>query len=104
MRPFYLLDPAEPVRLDDTFARSIEFRRRTGRLRHAGRELSRYLRTLQLIYYVKDLRDMKREQTEAAVLTAAAAAATLAGPAAKPGLTTRSSETHRIKNGRMLGD
>src|SRR5262249_36909647 len=47
--------------------------------------LSRYLRTLQLIYYVKDLRDMKREQTEAAAVPAAAAA-TPAQPGGEAGL------------------
>src|SRR5215472_16245736 len=72
MRPFYLLDAAGALRLDDTFARSMEFRRRTGRLRRAGKKLSRYLRTLQLIYYVKDLRDMKREQTEVVAVPAVA--------------------------------
>jgi len=74
MRPFYLLDAAGGLRLDDTFARSPEFRRRTGRLRRTGKDLSRYLRTLQLIYYVKDLRDMQREQAEAAAPAAAAPA------------------------------
>ena len=87
MRPFYLLDAAGALRLDDTFANSVEFRRRTGRLRRAGKELSRYLRTLQLIYYVKDLRDMRREQTEAAAVpTAAAAAPTSARPGGEAGL------------------
>jgi len=87
VRPFYLLDAAGGLRLDDTFASSAEFRRRTGRLRRAGKELSRYLRTLQLIYYVKDLRDMRREQTEvAAVPTAAAAAATPARAGGEAGL------------------
>src|SRR5215831_2720375 len=71
MRPFYLLDAGGTLRLDDTFARSMEFRRRTGRLRRAGKELSRHLRTLQLIYYVKDLRDMQREQADAAAPAAA---------------------------------
>jgi hypothetical protein len=87
MRPFYLLD-AGALRLDDTFARSMEFRRRTGRLRRAGKELSRYVRTLQLIYYVKDLRDMKREQTEAAAAlpTAATATATPARSGGEAGL------------------
>jgi len=75
MRPFYVLDAAGGLRLDDTFARSTEFRRRTGRLRRAGKSLSRYLRTLQLIYYVKDLRDMKREQADAAATPAAGAPA-----------------------------
>ena len=74
MRPFYLLDAAGVLRLDDTFARSPEFRRRTGRLRRTGKGLSRYLRTLQLIYYVKDVRDMQREQAEAAAPAAAAPA------------------------------
>ena len=87
MRPFYLLDSAGALRLDDTFASSVEFRRRTGRFRRAGKELSRYLRTLQLIYYVKDLRDMRREQTEAAAVpTAAPAAATPARAGGEAGL------------------
>jgi len=85
MRPFYLLDAAGALRLDDTFARSMEFRRRTGRLRRAGKELSRYLRTLQLIYYVKDLRDMKREQTDVAAVPAVATA-TPARPGSEAGL------------------
>lgn len=80
MRPFYFLDAAGALRLDDTFASSVEFRRRTGPLRRAGKELSRYLRTLQLIYYVKDLREMRREQTETAAVPTATA-----GPPARPG-------------------
>src|SRR5262247_1658405 len=75
MRPFYLLDAGGTLRLDDTFARSMEFRRRTGRLRRAGKDLSKYLRTLQLIYYVKDLRDMQRAQVDAAAAPAAASPA-----------------------------
>src|SRR5262249_15401140 len=70
LRPFYVLDETGSLRLDETFASSAEFRRRTGRLRRIGKNLSRYLRTLQLVYYVKDLRDMRREQ---AVDTPAAA-------------------------------
>jgi len=85
MRPFYLLDPAGALRLDDTFARSMEFRRRTARLRRAGKELSKYLRTLQLIYYVKDLRDMQRAQVDAAGAPAAAAPAP-ARPVGEAGL------------------
>jgi len=85
MRPFYLLDAAGALRLDDTFERSTEFRRRTGRLRRAGKDLSKHLRTLQLIYYVKDLRDMQREQADAAAAPAAAVPAP-ARPAGEAGL------------------
>ena len=55
LRPFYFLDDAGALRLDDSFAASAEFQRRSSRLRNLGKEASKYLRTLQLVYYVKDL-------------------------------------------------
>ena len=85
LRPFYLLDASGALRLDDTFASSAEFRRRTGRIRRAGKELSRYLRTLQLIYYVKDLREMKNEQV-AAVASSPAGGETRGQAAGEAGL------------------
>jgi len=87
MRPFYVLDETGSLRLDETFASSAEFRRRTGRLRRIGKDLSRYLRTLQLVYCVKDLRDMRREQAvDAAAATPGAAAHAQPQPVGEAGL------------------
>jgi hypothetical protein len=61
MRPFYVLDDGGRLRLDDSFARSEEFRRRSEALRQAGKELSKWSRTLQLLYYAKDLIEARRE-------------------------------------------
>lgn len=55
LRPFYFIDDSGALRLDDSFATSAEFQRRSGRLRDFGKEVSKYLRTLQLSYYVKDV-------------------------------------------------
>jgi len=60
LRPFYFLGPAGTLVLDDTFANSSEFRRRNSWIRQAGKELSKYLRSLQLGYYVKDLMEIRR--------------------------------------------
>jgi hypothetical protein len=54
LKPFYVLDDAGALRLDDSFATSAEFRRRSARVRDFAKEASKYLRTLQLVYYVKD--------------------------------------------------
>ena len=55
LRPFYFIDDSGALRLDDSFATSVEFQRRSGRLRDVAKEVSKYLRTLQLSYYVKDI-------------------------------------------------
>ena len=55
VKPFYVLDGAGALRLDDSFASSAEFQRRNSRVRNFGKEASKYLRTLQLVYYVKDV-------------------------------------------------
>lgn len=60
VRPFYFLDPAGALMLDDAFANSSEFRRRNRWVPQAGKDLSKHLRSLQLVYYVKDLVEMKR--------------------------------------------
>jgi hypothetical protein len=60
IKPFYVLDDTGALRLDDSFATSAEFQRRNSRLRNFGKEASKYLRTLQLVYYVKDLLEAKR--------------------------------------------
>lgn len=54
IRPFYFIDAGGELRRDDTFAKSIEFQRRSSWTRQAGKDLSKSLRSLQLIYYVKD--------------------------------------------------
>jgi hypothetical protein len=55
LKPFYVLDGTGSLRLDDSFAASAEFQRRNSPMRDLGKEVSKYLRTLQLVYYVKDL-------------------------------------------------
>jgi hypothetical protein len=59
IKPFYVLDDTGGLRLDDSFATSAEFQRRNSRLRNFGKEASKYLRTLQLVYYVKDVLDAR---------------------------------------------
>ena len=59
LKPFYILDDTGGLRLDDSFAASAEFQRRNSRVRNFGKEASKYLRTLQLVYYVKDLFDAR---------------------------------------------
>jgi hypothetical protein len=54
IRPFYFLDENGGLQLDESFAASDEFRRRTHWLRQAGKELAKYMHTLQLVYYLKD--------------------------------------------------
>jgi hypothetical protein len=60
VRPFYFLDPAGALMLDDAFANSSEFRGRNSWVRQTGKDFSKHLRSLQLVYYVKDLVEMKR--------------------------------------------
>jgi hypothetical protein len=55
VRPFFFIDENGALKLDDSFARSAEFQRRNGWLRQLCKELSRHSRTLQLVYYVKDV-------------------------------------------------
>ena len=55
VRPFYIVDQAGSLTLDDSFATSAEFLRRSAWTRQFGKDLSKYFRTVQLIYYVKDL-------------------------------------------------
>ncbi|HEV2714875.1 MAG TPA: SGNH/GDSL hydrolase family protein, partial [Terriglobales bacterium] len=55
LKPFYFLDDTGSLHLDDSFASSAEFQRRNSRLRNLGKEASKYLRTLQLVYYAKDV-------------------------------------------------
>jgi hypothetical protein len=56
VRPFYFLSDSGELELDASFVQSAEFQRRNGWARQFAQEVSQHLRTLQLVYYVKDAR------------------------------------------------
>ena len=68
VRPFFFIDETGALKLDDSFAQSAEFRRRSGWLRQFGKELSKHSRTLQLIYHVKDVLQTPHAVTASAVI------------------------------------